>query len=64
MMKRNKRGMVLVVVMLLKLKVLPRECYEAMKDPVNGPQDISRDVSSDNTPKVPVEKHFTNLVFD
>ena len=38
--------------LLLKLKLLPREAYEVMKDPVNGPRDFSRDVSSDNDPKL------------
>ena len=37
--------------MLLKLRLLPREAYEMMKDS-SGPQDFSRDVSSDNDPRL------------
>ncbi|MFZ2959665.1 MAG: hypothetical protein WA705_22490 [Candidatus Ozemobacteraceae bacterium] len=34
--------------MLLKLKLLPREAYEVMKDPVDGAKELSRDVDSEN----------------
>lgn len=36
--------------MLLKLKLLPREAYEAMKNSGSGAVEFARDVSSDNDP--------------